>query len=607
MKKRKINVNRPQISSEEIAAGKDFASLMQDYRKVGGKSIFQKPGYMASFLAAAASIVGLVAYLYWSAPEPSEMNTTPTVAENKADATPQAEAVSPTFMEPPMAGLDVPKTHYEVSSEEGSVLEYPTGSKITIPPTAFVDENGKTVNGKVEVRYREFHDQVDMFVSGIPMTYDSAGTTYQLESAGMMEIEAFQDGEPVYIHPGRQIEVELASDRDSREYNLYRLDTINENWECLGKEKEIKTADEAANPNALAQNDLSATNTTQMKGRPEPPLIIEAMPAMESPKVLKAQQSLELAKKEVENVRLQAPLAPRQANPNRYRFNLDVDPEEFPEISTFKNLRFEVGPENTDFTADMYNVVWEDARLSEVEAGVKYQLELAKAAQRYQFIVYPVLEGKDFEAAKAKFDREFAKYQQRLNKRIADEKEKEEQYAALVAKAQKERAEWEAKMEARKKAAEEARKQFQIEQAKRQANEREASQKIKYYNFRRVFAIDKFGVWNSDCARKPQHDIQLSVDFKDENGKNLKVDIAYHIDKSVNTLYCHYSGAFNKFSYKSGSENVLFAVVGNNKLAVYRVEDFAAIEKKSGKFIMELKRSDRSFETIDEIKAYLNV
>src|ERR1017187_213247 len=99
---------------------------------------------------------------------------------------------------------------------------------------SFVDESGKLLNGEIELRYREFHDAFDFFVAGIPMTYDSAGVRYQFASAGMMEMQAYQNGKKVNMATGKSINIELASNYKGTEYNLYKLDRSEERR--VGKE-----------------------------------------------------------------------------------------------------------------------------------------------------------------------------------------------------------------------------------------------------------------------------------------------------------------------------------------------------------------------------------
>ena len=100
-----------------------------------------------------------------------------TVVEN-------AEVKKEICIQPPIAGKETPYTTYRISAKNGGVINYPTGSSISIPANAFVNTNGEPVSDSIDIKYREFHNPLEIFLSGIPMTYDSAGVTRTLESAG---------------------------------------------------------------------------------------------------------------------------------------------------------------------------------------------------------------------------------------------------------------------------------------------------------------------------------------------------------------------------------------------------------------------------------------
>jgi hypothetical protein len=124
----------------------------------------------------------------------------------------------------PLKNADVIPDVFTTSSLTGGIAEYGSGTKITVPPTAFVDANGKTVTGNVELTYREFRDPADIIVSGIPMKYDSGGVVGDFKSAGMFEMYASQNNQEVFVAPGKNIELQFAVTDTAPEYNFYRLD-----------------------------------------------------------------------------------------------------------------------------------------------------------------------------------------------------------------------------------------------------------------------------------------------------------------------------------------------------------------------------------------------
>ena len=125
------------------------------------------------------------------------------------------------FIQPPIPGAEMPYLTYRVSAKSGGVINYPTGSVIIIPANAFVNNNGQRVNDSVDVQYREFHNPLEIFLSGIPMNYDSAGKSYTFESSGLCEVLAYKDGVPVFVNPKSKPEINLVSDNNSQTHNLY--------------------------------------------------------------------------------------------------------------------------------------------------------------------------------------------------------------------------------------------------------------------------------------------------------------------------------------------------------------------------------------------------
>ena len=283
--KKKINLNRPEISSEEILKRKNFDSVLKQTTSVGAKPLLKKPWFLSSVVAVSIAIVATVVLLNKNkTPENVQIQEEIIVTDDAAlQAFYKAEEAKP-CISPPIAGLNVNYTTYKIIAEKGASLDFKTGSKITIPKNAFVDEKGNVLKGEIELRYREFHDAVDFFVSGIPMTYDSAGVKYQFESAGMMEILAYQNGKQVNMAPKKSIDVELASNYKGTEYNLYKLDTNANNWSCLGKDK-VKEAE----PTSVQKSLSAQAGDTKIEETP-------AYVALETKKVeVKKEKEIQMA------------------------------------------------------------------------------------------------------------------------------------------------------------------------------------------------------------------------------------------------------------------------------------------------------------------------
>lgn len=120
--------------------------------------------------------------------------------------------------------IDVGYNQWEMDADEAKVFKLKNGSNIHIPAQAFVNKHGQPVKGKVQIKYREFHNAADIIASGLPMHYDSAGVRHHFESGGMFELRGNQKGKSVYIANDKSVAVNIASYNKDKKFNHYFLD-----------------------------------------------------------------------------------------------------------------------------------------------------------------------------------------------------------------------------------------------------------------------------------------------------------------------------------------------------------------------------------------------
>lgn len=133
----------------------------------------------------------------------------------------------------PFQGLEIEPTHVQVSANESQHVELATGSSFDIPANAFVDGNGKPIQGIVDIAWNEYHSLTDILFSGIPMKYDSAGVQNDLVSGGMFTIKGSQNGEEVHIAPGKDIQVNINSSNGQSQFNFYSLNESSGQWDYM--------------------------------------------------------------------------------------------------------------------------------------------------------------------------------------------------------------------------------------------------------------------------------------------------------------------------------------------------------------------------------------
>jgi hypothetical protein len=131
-------------------------------------------------------------------------------------------------IKPPVSLEDIPFNAYTFDADSGITIERNTGTMVKIAPGSLVDSSGKRVKGLVNLSVREFHDVESLFFSGIPMSIDSRRKNF-LQSAGMIELRATSNGKKVDFAKNAAAEVELASFKEAKNYQLYHLQD-DQNW-----------------------------------------------------------------------------------------------------------------------------------------------------------------------------------------------------------------------------------------------------------------------------------------------------------------------------------------------------------------------------------------
>lgn len=532
MKNFKTNVNRPALSDEEIAAGKNFNAVFKSYQ-AARPSLFKTPKFWfgASALIT-ASIVGVVLV--------SKMKT------DSINATP--------FINPPIANADIKSDNYIINAQTDSVITYTSGSKIHIPANAFLDENGKIAEGNVELRYREFTKPSEVFLAGIPMTYDSAGETFHFETAGMMEISAEQNGKKLFTNPNAIIKVDMVSNNPEDRFNTYYLDTAEKNWKYL--------------PQCNFNMDVKEVLANMEK---------------HDKKAEKKNAKLEKAKKEIAQLEKEKPVAPKKIDKDKPRFKISVDEKEFPEIAIYNGLKFQV--EDKTYDADKANTLWENVEMKRIEGSINYEITFSNSKENYTVVATPVFEDKDYNDAKKIYDQKYAEYQTKLAKRKTDESKLKEE------------------MEARAKTIEEKiKKEIEAQVQRRKEYEARLAQSDLVY---RSFQVQNFGVWNCDCpARLPQGQVVAATLSDAKTNHELSIQTCYLVEKGRNVMFTYSGGGLKTFRYDSTKENLIWAVTTDLKVAVLKADDFRA-QAKSGNFKMEVL--DRKFGSSDEVKEYLEI
>jgi hypothetical protein len=606
------------MSSDEIAKNKNFQTVLKK-NAIMNTPLFKKPWFLSSIVAAVvATVASILLFNKYSG--------------NNLD---KSKEIS-TCVNPPLKNLDIKYSINKVNAEDGATLDFATGSRVTIPPDAFVDDNGNKLKGEVELRFREFHDVADFFVSGIPMTYDSAGVKYQFESAGMMELLAFQNGKKVNMASDKSVNVELASTYKGTEYNLYKLDTLHNNWSCLGKDKvsssPIVSADSIKRDSSSSLTEKDVTIEEDVK--PE----IKKIEIKKEEVVKEKEKAIAALPKPAPE-----PKKPKQAKNEKYTFDISVDEKEFPELAIYKGVLFEIGEENKNFNPALYDITWDDATLKEgTKKGENYSLGLKKGTKKYEFIVYPVFEGTYYKNAVKDYKSKFDKYSEAADNRKKEEKKieqesgakiialqkeqdeliqkRKEEYKAKLVAMQKQQEEIKAKNEAQQKNFEEqyqaklAAMQKAVKDQQEQLQREAALAQERYYKqmgaeekVRRVFEIMSFGIYNSDCPKHYPQGVLVSADLHLQNDKkSLICNDVFLVDKKINSLFTYHSNPITQFSFNPESANILWTVI-DGELYTYEEDQFKSLKPEGSACVLQMKKVEKKFNDVDELKQYFKL
>lgn len=129
-----------------------------------------------------------------------------------------------------VGGFTIEEKYYTISAENPQKIEYPSGTVIEIPENAFVDKNGNSVTGDVQLSYIEYRNPVDFILGNIPMDYHQDGEKFVFNSGGMFKIKATHQGEEVFLGKDKNINLDFPLTENLPDLNFYRFDETTNQW-----------------------------------------------------------------------------------------------------------------------------------------------------------------------------------------------------------------------------------------------------------------------------------------------------------------------------------------------------------------------------------------
>lgn len=403
---------------------------------------------------------------------------------------------------------------------QASSFEVPGGTRIELPAHAFVHEDGSPVTGPVVLRYREFHEAASIVASGIPMRcYDDQGDEGWLQTAGMFEFRAQSEGRPLQVAEGQSVALDFASRVDG-DYDFWYFDEAAENWDNLGAGAQPIPDGEASE--ALSEEVRLLQRQTQ---RP--------------------------------------PMDPDAPETHKLVF-LDLDVSRVPQLQGQKTVLLAyAGGEESELPANnewIRKATWLRKNLEPTTRDGVYQLTLA-GEQRYSVPVRILPQGKEMEAAKARYVEQMEIYQRNL---------------ALLAD-----------------------RQADLQQQQR---------------FRRLVQLQTTGIYNYDILLKLRNAVPILANFQfGDLPEALKDRVTVYLITADNRSAIAFGpGEWSRFQFLPEQQNMLLAVLPGDKVAYFSVNDFKNAEAKlkasqGQEYTFRMKVKEQAIQSVEDLRQLIDI
>lgn len=514
-------------SSQEIEAYKDFDALLATYQsnkpKVG-KSTLAFPYWILLGAAMAASLAGF--FFFWN----TEVSSSATYFRQQS-----AYFQARPFIERPFEQIEPKLLDYKVDATQSVVLTSPQGTTLTFPEQAFEYEDGGLVQGEVNVFVREMHDQVDLFLSGIPLTYDSAGVTYAMESAGMMEVYAEQNGKRVRLAANKSIDVAMPTTVVLPNFyvlptfNLYQLNLEEKKWEY-----------QELNPISTLISTVSPTSTPE-KG-------------FNTLDEINQQEREALAQLKLSLPEPLAPTPPAKRDNKLPTLELDfleaLTPTAIALRDKYEGAVWQLTAESPAMPSDAGTVEWDDANVVALpNTEHVFELTLISKERREKLLITPILPSKAYSEAMKQYEQDKVTYEAALAKYQKLLEEKQQNLRAQLA---------------------ERKSSISLDTATTQAQ----NQLQEIVN---RFKVTEFGIWNCDRL-VPVETQPLQLTFTDQLGNKYQNVTGYLVDPTQNIVQRFLVTDRTTLRVQPNIAYWLWIVNEKKQIAILRPEQFKQLQ-----------------------------
>ncbi|MGL5891920.1 MAG: hypothetical protein ACRC3B_18650, partial [Bacteroidia bacterium] len=206
------------------------------------------------------------------------------------------------------------------------------------------------------------------------------------------------------------------------------------------------------------------------------------------------------------------------------------------------------------------------------------------------YITYVVVDTRNFESAMKEYEKRFAAYDAARNGKIVTENQKQQQLDNNVDKADKKRLRENAlalRLSALRSRANVGRKQ--------------ENQTM------RLFVIQDFGMWNSDCPSSLPAAEPMALKIIDSRNKQEITGVqVFLVEKGRNAIFTYAPGALSGFQFNPDAENLLWAITPDGHLATANAD---ALNNLQGKKKAELTMTvhEGVLASVEQTKSVLGI
>lgn len=507
--KRNYHIDKDWKSGVNPEAGKDFNAALGTYRKAVMRRNIMKGGLFATGIAA---LVVLVLILLPGDSDPLQAET-------------------PLQLEPEMAVVkespspfETPYESYDINPSEDNILLTTDGVVIDIPASSL-----DCSDSIVTIEYKPLNHPWAVSNEGISMAYDSGGTRHDFESAGMFEILAKNAGESVDLRDNSALKVFYPQTKGSS-FNTYTYGRETAQWKFVEK------------PAVIPQKEVCEEVGLVMGG------------VSEQEDSLRFEYSVYYKRRSLSG---SAPKPPAKANKDNYRFTLDIEPGEFPQLEEFKSVEFEVI--DPRFSHSFFEETWDDIKVT-WRGNDQYLITLKEGKRKEEFKVYPVLEGEEFEAKYRKYEEKLESFEAN-NKNIEEGLARlEEELAKCVAASERIVA-----RDSQTNIIRNALSEFQLSNSYYQIN------------------LPSLGICNLDAPITLPKGQPIMADFYVTKGEDkIRLHHVTLVDLDKRRYYEFPRARMKEFRYQKSRTNMIIALTDDGEMAIARPEQFDVIDTKLG-------------------------